>query len=149
MLRRFLIVRTSPQRVGFEKFVARQVGRIGHDAEDARGRAATFLAQALTNAAPWQFLMSEYLAHLTSGSLQSADELRKIASALGLTVDIDDATFRPIFEARNQILHELDISLERDRRRRNHRALKETVRDANRLLEIAESVLGEVAQKLT
>ncbi|HUT24319.1 MAG TPA: hypothetical protein VM492_08265, partial [Sumerlaeia bacterium] len=83
------------------------------------------------------------------GSLQSMDELARTAAALALTkTKIDHATLKPIFDIRNKIVHELDINLDGDRRKRNHRGLEDMKRYTRALLDIAEAILSEVDEKL-
>jgi YD repeat-containing protein len=74
------------------------------------------LARILTHAEhPRVAVIEAYVDDLTGGSLQSADELDKVCTAFG----IDDADLRkqvrglrPMFQARNQIIHELDFTPE-------------------------------------
>ena len=49
---------------------------------------------------------------------------------------------------RNKIIHELDINLDGDRRKRNHRGLTAMKAHTNKLLELAEEILREVDEKL-
>ncbi|MCS5518622.1 hypothetical protein [Curtobacterium flaccumfaciens] len=63
-------------------------------------------------------LRIEYVEHLTKGSLQSERDLQAVRDALGIdpTGTFADAAFnalRPFFDARNQIVHELDLQLRR------------------------------------
>jgi hypothetical protein len=94
--------------------------------------------------------MDEYIDDLTAGSHQSADELIRITKALGLEAArlVNKNQLTPIFDTRNKILHELDISLERDRRRRIHRGLQVMVNHTNRLLGLAEAILTAINTKL-
>lgn len=85
------------------------------------------LARYLTSANPRERLIEDYVYDLTGSSLQSAEEVQKVAGALG----IDDGplrqrigNLRSLFVARNEISHELDLQrLERpgDRTRRSRR----------------------------
>ena len=135
---------------GLEKFVTRRLGTRA-DTDDQRGRTGNvLLARALISISPQQTFLAEYLDELSGGSLQSPDELTRVAKALGLDPKIvDKNVLTPIFRTRNKILHELDISLERDRRRRNHRGLQDMVKSANTLLGLAEAILGQVNTKLS
>jgi hypothetical protein len=74
--------------------------------------------------------------HLTGSSLQSADEVQKVAGALG----IDDKDLRkrvealkPLFVARNEISHELDLQSpeKADDRTRRSRGMGKTVTICN------------------
>ena len=101
----------------FESFAADSFGT-GEIAD------AKMIARYLTSGDPRGRLIEDYIYELTGTSLQSAEEVQKVAGALG----IDDATLRTrvnglrtLFVARNEISHELDLQrLERpgDRTRR-------------------------------
>jgi hypothetical protein len=138
--------RPSEGKSRVTKFVTRQLRGEGKEVKGRSGN--TLLARALTAASPQQLIINDYIDSLTGGSLQSAEELIKVASALGLKVRIDRGVLTPIFDARNKIFHELDICLDRDRRRRNHRGLQEMVRYTNTLLALAENILTEVNSRL-
>ena len=72
--------------------------------------------------------------------------------ALGLESNelrIDIGLLRTIFEARNRIIHELDIDFEGARRHRRSRTREHMIDDTNTLLEISERILQTVAQKLS
>jgi hypothetical protein len=91
-----------------EKLEAFAADRLG-TAEIADTRT---IARYLTSASPRQRLIEDYIYEMTGSSLQSADEVQKVAGALG----IDDKEtrkqikeLRPLFIARNEISHELDL----------------------------------------
>lgn len=133
-------------REGLQKYVARGV-RGDSDGEAIGG--ATFVAKILTSASPQNAVVEQYIKHLTGGSLQSVDELLRTASALGLQgLQVDRAALRRIFVARNKIIHELDINLDGDRRKRNHRGLESMRKYAKALLEVGERVLAEVDDRI-
>jgi hypothetical protein len=143
-----LVRRDERVRDGFEKFIAKSVRGEAESQESTAG--AKFLARVL--AAPSQQLQAieEYIAVLTGGSLQSASEPNRTASALGLTkTKIEHSSVQPIFDVRNKVIHELDINLDGDRRKRNHRGLTAMKAHAKRLLELAEEMLAEIDEKLT
>jgi hypothetical protein len=91
-----------------EKFEAFAADRLGTgEIADTRE-----IARYLTSASPRQRLIEDYIYEMTGSSLQSADEVQKVAGALG----IDDKDIRkqvkelrPLFVARNEISHELDL----------------------------------------
>jgi hypothetical protein len=101
----------------FETFAADHLGT-GEIAD------SKMIARYLTSGDPRARLIEDYIYDLTGSSLQSAEEVQKVAGALG----IDDAALRTritglrtLFVARNEISHELDLQrLERpgDRTRR-------------------------------
>jgi hypothetical protein len=142
------LVRVSPSvREGLEKFVLRS---LRGDAEGPDSLGGTkFLARILAAESQQGQVIEEYIRDLTGGSLQSATELARTAGALALTkVRIDVDRFKEIFDLRNKIIHELDINLDGDRRKRHVRSRKSMMKHANALLEVGEQVLREVDERL-
>lgn len=133
----------------FEKFLARQIRPDRQESDQAGG--AKFLAKVLSRPAPHTAAIAEYVRDLTRGSLQSADSLFEVVGALGLwpnEVGIDPKSLGPIFEARNKIIHELDVNLGAERRTRNLRTRPVMIGYTNKLLDVAEQVLAAVDAKL-
>jgi hypothetical protein len=135
-------------------FASRRLGKSDdeieeRDEETARG--TTLLGRVMVSASPRDAIVSEYVRLLRRGSLQSTDELMKAVRALGLrpeTVGIDASRMRPIFKTRNLIIHELDINFDHPRRNRETRSRSSMVANANSLLDVAESVLRAVENKV-
>ena len=69
-------------RDGFEKFIARSIRGDVDNPESTAG--VKFLARILAAPSQQQQTAEEYIADLTGGSLQSAAELSRAISALGL-----------------------------------------------------------------
>lgn len=138
----FVVHDNDLARAGLEAFIER---RLKSDFESLQeGRRAKFVPAMLASHDLKERTTSEYISHLTAGSLQSADELRRIAAAFGLTeenISVDFLKLREIFDVRNKIIHELDINLSAQRRNRNIRRKNAMVRDTNTLLEAGEDIL--------
>lgn len=91
-----------------EKLEAFATGQLGTgELADTR-----MIARYLTSASPRKRLIEDYIYDLTGSSLQSAEEVQRVAGALG----IDDQSLRrridglkQLFVARNEISHELDL----------------------------------------
>lgn len=134
-------------REGLEGFVAR---RIRGDSESGQFSAGSykFLARVLTGESVQQRVIDEYVLSLTGSSLQSPDEVKKAANALGLgsTVEIDLRQLKTIFDVRNKIIHELDIDFEAQRRNRSSRTVATMTEHANCLLETADEILVGVGE---
>lgn len=137
-------------REGLETFVTRQIRG------DPDGGAATsgtrFLARILVSESQRDELIEEYILHLTGSSLQSADELMRTATALGVepaSVGIDKRRLQTIFAVRNKIIHELDINFDHPNRNRESRSQPRMTEYTNTLLEVAESILAAVDRMLT
>lgn len=133
----------------FEEFVARRLRGEEEDSEGVTGR--KFLARIVASAQPRAQLIEEYVRDLTGSSLQSPDELMRAASALGIDprqAGIDPKQLRPIFEIRNKIIHELDIDLGGQRRKRVVRGRDPLLKDSKTLLQVAENLVASVETKL-
>lgn len=105
---------------------------------------------------PRQALLELYLEELTGGSLQSVEEVFRVIGAFGLELPDLQATIRTghlsdVFEARNNIVHELDLqSPERPgERRKKTRRLDETVEWVTEILTVAQEITNAVAVQLT
>ena len=142
------LVKAEPQvREGLEKFVARSVRGDADSLEPLAG--AKFLGRVLAAESQQAQVIEEYIRELTGASLQSAPELLRTVQALGLSkVKVDAGRFKAIFDVRNKIIHELDINLSTDRRKRNLRRREQKMKDTNALLEVGEQVLTEVEEIL-
>lgn len=132
-----------------EKFEAFAATRLGTgDIADTKA-----LARYLTSTSPRQRLIEDYVYTLTGSSLQSAEEVQKVAGALG----VDDPSLRrrisaltSLFTARNEISHELDLqSPERqgDRARRT-RSIIPAKRLCHEGLEVTQLIINAVGRLL-
>lgn len=142
------LVKANPQvREGLEKFVARSIRGDADAPEPLAG--ARFLGRVLAAESQQGQVIEEYIRDLTGVSLQSAPELIRTVQALGLSeTKVDAGRLKAIFAMRNEIIHELDINLDDERRKRNLRRRGDMMKDANTLLEIGEQVLREVDEIL-
>lgn len=144
-----LITRKPTVRAGLETFVTRQLRGDAEGGPSASGN--RFLARILVSEVARDQLIEEYILALTGTSLQSAEELKKAAVALGIdpqSVGIRDAELKPIFDARNKIIHELDINFDHPNRNRESRTRPVMTRHANVLLEMGERILTAVESDL-
>ena len=136
-------------RSALESFIGRRLARDFESLQE--GRRARNIPAMLASYDLQEQTTNQYVRSLTEGSLQSADELRKIAAAFGLTdqtLKTDLSKLKKIFEIRNEIIHELDINLSAKRRNRNTRSKSAMVRDANLLLAAGEDLLVAVDQQI-
>lgn len=137
-------------QLGLETFVTRQ---LRGEVEDSNTAASNkFLAKVLLADSHQTQVIEEYIQHLTGSSLQSAAEVMKATTALGLNpqqISIEPNKLKPIFDIRNRIIHELDINFEAARRNRNSRTVKDMVDRTNLLLQLSENILKSVYNKLT
>jgi len=139
----------SDVRKGLEKFVERRIRNGGEDTDVLGGR--TFLARVLAAPEQQRQVIEEYIKELTGGSLQSPNDIMRTASALGVpkkSLGIDLQKLKRIFDIRNKIIHELDIDLKGERRKRNIRRRADMMDYANALLKTAENMRDAVDTKL-
>lgn len=139
------ILEVSPSaHDNFERFVAKQ---LSSGSDEVRPGA---LAQLLVSPSPRDSLLASYLYDLTGSSLQSTEEVHRTAAALG--IDSKGLTsqivgLKPLFVARNEIAHELDLLHVRakgDRRRRG-RPLAATESLCHSSFFIGQAILNAVA----
>jgi hypothetical protein len=90
------------------------------------------IALALIDQNPREMLLKEYLDGMTGESLQSVEELRKVAEASGLDsgkiIGKKDVKIKEVFNVRNQIIHEMDINVsEEDFKSRGRRTRRQRI----------------------
>lgn len=134
-----------------EKFAQRQIRGDSENTETVSGH--KFLATVLVAASPQDRIVEEYIRELTGSSLQSADQLFKTTTALGLdpnTIGLDRAKLKSAFDVRNKIIHELDVNLKtaRGKQSRRGRTKAELEAHAEHLLDVGEKILKGVEDKL-
>lgn len=138
-----------------ETFVGRRLRGdplIGQGDAGAGGR--QFLAHILVASTPQQRVAEEYIKDLTGESLQSAERLFRATKALGVTPDelkLEAKELKAIFDARNEIIHEMDIRLEskqKKARKRRSRTIDDMTQKAERLLAVGQKVIDAVERKL-
>jgi hypothetical protein len=132
------------------KFAERQLAAAE---EHRRGTVPTgnkFLASLFSIATPRRKLIEHFVADLTGSSLQSASELGRVASAVGLALtDIGIVNeLNEAFRVRNQIVHEFDIDFGHPTRNRKQRNLKNLVKLVNVLLDASECLVRETDRKV-
>ncbi|MBE0417824.1 MAG: hypothetical protein IBX63_08655 [Coriobacteriia bacterium] len=130
-----------------EKLEAFLATRIKTDA------APTSLARYLVSPVPRQAVILDYIASLTGESLQSVEQVDKVAGALGLNdrkLRQEITGLRPLFVARNQISHELDLQRTQKQgdRSRLSRKLGATKSLAHTGLNTTQKIINGVATTL-
>lgn len=142
------LVEASPEvRIAFERFVEKRVrGRVDDEGVSG-GLDARFVAAALLAPDTTGHLVNHLAADLTAGSLQSVEELKKVAVFLAASPKKIDATpgeLRAAFDARNQIIHEMDIDFSIKNRNRFSRTKDAMVKNTNALLDVTRDLLAAV-----
>lgn len=139
----------------FAKFIERRLKRGQVDELDRQNHSTSnfdysLLSRALARPEPRAALFDDLIYILTSDSLQSRDQLLKVAGHFAITKDevlkADNIT-KQAFEARNQLAHEMDIIFEGGPRRRA-RTYANMVTWSENILSIGEEFIGRVSLKL-
>ena len=140
-----LVERNEGSRTEAQKHVKRSV--LGELEKGSTDR----LAEALLADSPRRRIVEFIIADLTGGSLQSVEQLRKATALLGLGSEFAKGNAKELkdaFEARNQIVHEMDAlkaaPAARGKKRRRQRKKDEMFGFAKSLLEAAHELVEGV-----
>jgi hypothetical protein len=134
-------------RVAFQRFVEKRVSGRASDEGAAIGVDARFIAAALLAPDTTEHLVDQLAADLTAGSLQSLEELKRVAIFLAADpkrIDSKSEGLREAFHARNQIIHEMDIDFSMKNRNRFSRTRDTMVKNTNALLDVTKDLLAAV-----
>lgn len=121
--------------------------RLGGNLSNATKRAIVALD-------PRAALMDIYVQDLTGSSIQSWKELGSVRNALGIAHDrLDDDTLKthqPFFNARHEVVHELDLMdpSGKGSRGRRHRDLAEVGKQCNGALRLLEDFISPTAKSI-
>lgn len=110
-----------------------------------------FIAEALASDKPTRQLQQQLVSELTSGSLQSKDQLLRVASYFAIPANelTEDLTrLQGIFKIRNEIAHEMDILLGQPNRGRRQRRAGDMKEFASVVLDTARSFYMAVQKRL-
>lgn len=110
-----------------------------------------FLAGVIAESDPRTLMISDLIESLRSSSLQSKEQLLKVASFFNIPsrqLSTNLTLLDDIFGARNQIAHEMDIDFTQPNRRRRPRSKTKMVAFTNEVFKLADSFLRQVDNKL-
>jgi hypothetical protein len=129
----------------FKQFVERRLER--NERLDRR-----FLADIIADSNPRKRMVDQLISELTSKSLQSTEQLFKSAAffnipSSSLSENPDNLT--KVFQARNEISHEMDVDFAQSNRSRRPRARSVMTGFTNDIFKVAFNFLKEVDHKLT
>jgi hypothetical protein len=140
----------------FKKFAERRLKKTSTIDDRDRGTPGqnspdvSFLAELLVSFDPRSLLISTLTNTLVSDSLQSRDQLLKVATHFALTRDevmVNDKITKEAFDARNQIAHEMDVDLQNGEGRRD-RDYATMVRWSENIAEVSRSFIEKAAGKM-
>lgn len=131
----------------FETFVEKEIRDKKFDDNRVDSK---LIAKLITSNNPREELKNRLIYSLRSNSLQSKDQILKVASYFDISsksIVSDFNILRDIFIERNKIIHEMDINFEGDGSR-NKRELKSIINSINTLLELGDKFIIEVDNKI-
>jgi len=109
------------------------------------------LAKIVSNREPIEIGLDSLINDLTGDSLQSADQLLRVASQFAIMPkDLFShiELVKEIFKVRNQITHEMDINLDSPNRSRRARGQKDMIEYTKEVLFITENFVKAVEKKI-
>ena len=133
-------------RPEFQKFVERRLRKGDEGHLDNK-----FIASALVSRDPRGHLVGRFVQHLTSRSLQSVEQIQRVGAAFDIKSNVltpDMNALKAVFDARNQIVHEMDVDFTDPSRHRRPRTDSDMVDKTNALFEVSLHFLDEVDQRL-
>lgn len=141
--------RNSATQKGFEDFSAKFL-RL-KTGESTNHVDIKTLSKLLTHRNPRMALLQELQKDLTANSLQSSDQILKVAAAFTIGTSNLNTTpekLKNIFSARNMIIHEMDIDFSKPNRSRRQRTKGSTVKMTNDIFSVAFEFLKKVDELL-
>jgi hypothetical protein len=113
--------------------------------------AQELLADLIVDRNPRDKMVENLVFDLTSGSLQSHEELLKVASYFDVPTKeiVDDVnSLRDVFQARNQIIHEMDVDFTQKNRNRRPRAKTGMIKSTNKIFAVSANLLAAVDRRI-
>ena len=139
------IDRSKGAEENLKTFISRRLARQG-------SLDPSFLSSVLASRDPRDVLVSELVADLISQSLQSKDQVLRVASYFDIpsaALATDLALLERIFRARNEIVHEMDVDFAQTNRNRRPRRKAVMIRHTAEILRLANAFLSEVDRGLS
>jgi len=110
-----------------------------------------FLSTILVSRFPQRELINDLVNTLCTPSLQSRDQLLRVASYFNIdstSIISDHDLVKQIFDARNQISHEMDVDFNQSNRSRRPRRKEDMIHYADEIFRIAQAFLSQVESKM-
>ena len=133
-------------RPEFQKFVERRLRKSDEGHLDNK-----FIASALVRHNPRGHLVGRFVMRLTSRSLQSVEGIQRAGAAFDIKSNVltpDLNALKEVFDARNQIVHEMDVDFTDPSRHRRARTSSDMLDKTNALFEVSLHFLDAVDQRL-
>jgi hypothetical protein len=106
-----------------------------------------YMAEIIVSHEPRALLINRLIGDLTSGSVQSAEEVMRIGAHFDIpSKDIvtDVPGLKAVFGARNQIVHEMDVDFKQVNRNRRPRSKSKMTEYTSEVFKVASAFLSEV-----
>ena len=142
-----LVDKSETVREAFQKYVEKRIRGRTDEAEGVSVFDPKFLATALLAKDATTHLVDVLAADLTAGSLQSVDELKRVAVFLAAdpkAIEGKRESLKDAFHARNQIIHEMDVDFTMRNRNRFSRTKASMVKRTEALLRASSELLVAV-----
>ena len=139
------IDRSKGAEENLKAFIAKRLAR--QDTLDPR-----FLSSVLASRDPRDVLVSALVDDLISQSLQSKDQVLRVASYFDIpsaALATDLKLLERIFRARNEIVHEMDVDFAQTNRNRRPRRKEAMINHTTEILRLANAFLVEVDRGLS
>lgn len=134
----------------FQKFIERRIKKSNFEEKEKLLIDVGWIASIFASATPREQLIAALCRNLTDDSLQSRDQLLKVASHFAITqVDLLEKPeeTKKAFDVRNEIIHEMDTDLS-GKKKRNQRAEKVMVDYCKNVLNAGSNFINLVQQKI-
>lgn len=121
-----------------------------HVLREVTDESLSVLADVLVDPKPRTRLISRMVGDLTAGSLQSSEEVMRVGSYFDVPSNelvADPRELQTIFNARNQIVHEMDVDFEQVNRNRRSRTKSAMISYTNEVFSVANRLLAEVDKR--
>ncbi|OJU33966.1 MAG: hypothetical protein BGN99_28110 [Alphaproteobacteria bacterium 65-37] len=115
------------------------------------GLSDRLIADVLVSRKPRDSLLDVLINDITSESLQSAEQIFRVAAAFDIATSVicpDIKAFKDVFKVRNQIIHEMDVAFDQSNRTRRPRKHADMVSFTNTLFDVSARFLSAADQKL-
>jgi len=134
----------------FQKYVERRLKKDLERTATVSTLDSTFIAKILVQPDPRRALISAHTDALIGDSLQSRDQLSKVAAQFAIRNDeviSDDKRTVRAFTVRNEIVHEMDVDLSHEKTRRERKA-HEMIEYSEEILSIGARFINAVGVRL-
>jgi hypothetical protein len=146
-----LIQDTLPKLIEMDEINSKFKAFIESRLSSQAGINIKLLSEVLTSQNSREALKNELVQDLLSGSLQSKEQIYKVASFFNINekeLNIDKQLIKDVFAARNYIVHEMDVDFNQPNRTRRPRKKEDMKKYCNEIFKISNNILNVVDRKV-